>query len=131
MHTVCVLSPKVINLDNNIVSSTSNLRNHKKTGHGCEENDKIKYGKKSNELEIEVRKAEAAKARYWASIALKVNLKAGGTNHVLHDSASRPERDEITMFIGIHIHTPELDKTQTRGPSIAGVVANIDQQFAH
>lgn len=79
------------------------------------------------------RRAEAALARYHASIVLKYNLKTGGINHVLQNgSLSLPEVQNGILFIGIDMaHHTFKSKTTTTGPkTVVGIVANTDADCA-
>lgn len=65
--------------------------------------------------------------QYYANVALKFNLKSGGTNQLL------PKRlgflsDGETMVVGIDVTHP-APKSMEGTPSIAAVVASIDQHF--
>lgn len=84
----------------------------------------------SEEAKIEKAKAEAAEKRYYASLALKCNLKAGGINHILKDGVSGVSGGNNIMIVGIDLVHPSL-KRKIGGASIAGVVANSDAHFAH
>lgn len=85
--------------------------------------------KTANKDEDEHKFAEG-EARYYASLALKFNLKVGGTNHKLSDSVSLPPRNGSIMFIGISTACTKAESAN--GSSrIVGVVANIDDNFAH
>ena len=65
--------------------------------------------------------------QYYANVALKFNLKSGGTNQLL------PKRlgflnDGETMVVGIDVTHP-APKSMEGTPSIAAVVASIDEHF--
>ena len=63
-----------------------------------------------------------------ANIALKVNLKSGGTNHALsHGDLGFLEQGK-TMLVGIDVTHPSGGSMRGT-PSIAGVVASIDADF--
>lgn len=79
------------------------------------------------------RRAEAALARYHASIVLKYNLKIGGINHVLQEgSLSLPGAQNGILFIGIDTahHTLKSNPTTTTSKTVVGVVANADANCA-
>ena len=63
-----------------------------------------------------------------ANIALKMNLKSGGTNHVLSPGDLGFLEQGKTMLVGIDVTHPSGSMKGT--PSIAGVVASIDSQFS-
>ena len=71
--------------------------------------------------------------QYCANVALKVNLKLGGTNHALVDpSTPNAKRVAIisenkTMVVGIDVTHPGPGKAN---PSIAAMVASIDADLA-
>ena len=62
---------------------------------------------------------------YCANVALKINLKLEGTNHVLEKP--RPLYD-TTMVIGIDVTHPSPGRTKTTAPSVAAMVASVDNQ---
>ena len=69
-------------------------------------------------------------AQYFANVALKVNIKLGGVNHVLHDKDARWLKAMDTMVVGIDVTHP--GHNSPRGtPSIAAVVASVDTRFVH
>lgn len=63
----------------------------------------------------------------YANIALKVNLKSGGTNHILSPGDLGFLEQGKTMLVGIDVTHPSGSMKGT--PSIAGVVASIDAKF--
>lgn len=60
---------------------------------------------------------------YIANILLKMNLKMGGTNHELAPDSGMLEG---TIYLGIDVTHPTGTESRPEAPSIAGVVANID-----
>jgi eukaryotic translation initiation factor 2C len=67
--------------------------------------------------------------QYFSNVALKVNIKAGGVNHRLDTNSMKWLTTGRTMMVGIDVTHPS--PTSIPGtPSIAGVVASIDQDFA-
>ncbi|KEY70180.1 hypothetical protein S7711_03401 [Stachybotrys chartarum IBT 7711] len=69
--------------------------------------------------------AKAENIQYMANVALKVNLKMGGCNHVLDDSRLPLLRQNKTMIVGIDVTHPSPGSSSS-APSIAGMVANVD-----
>ena len=63
-----------------------------------------------------------------AGIALKMNLKSGGTNHLLSLGDLGFLEQGKTMLVGIDVTHPSGSMKGT--PSIAGVVASIDATFS-
>lgn len=63
----------------------------------------------------------------FANIALKVNLKSGGTNHILARGDLGFLEQGKTMLVGIDVTHPS--SSMKGAPSIAGVVASIDAKF--
>ncbi|KAL9608420.1 MAG: hypothetical protein Q9167_006751 [Letrouitia subvulpina] len=61
---------------------------------------------------------------YFANVALKVNLKLGGINHVVEDRLGIIKEDK-TMVIGIDVTHPS-PSSSSKAPSIASMVASID-----
>ena len=68
-------------------------------------------------------------ANYYANIALKFNLKTGGANHQLPDSKLGFLAQKTTMLVGIDVTHPSPG-SMVGTPSIAGVVASVDDKFA-
>ncbi|KAG7085595.1 hypothetical protein E1B28_003146 [Marasmius oreades] len=66
--------------------------------------------------------------QYLSNVALKVNTKLGGVNHRLDRDAMRWLQKKKTMMVGIDVtHRGPGSKDGT--PSIAAVVANVDEDF--
>ena len=71
--------------------------------------------------------------QYCANVALKFNLKLGGTNHVLSDPQNQAAEgvaiisEKTTMVIGIDVTHPGPGSAN---PSIAAMVASIDADLA-
>jgi eukaryotic translation initiation factor 2C len=63
---------------------------------------------------------------YFANVAMKINLKAGGVNHVLDGPKLGVINDGNTMVVGIDVTHPSPQSEDT-APSVAGVVASIDK----
>ncbi|KAG6327865.1 hypothetical protein ID866_11224 [Astraeus odoratus] len=67
---------------------------------------------------------------YYANVALKFNMKLGGVNHSLNDLASSKWLNAMpTMVVGIDVTHPGPGSAKGT-PSIAAVVASIDNQYA-
>lgn len=65
---------------------------------------------------------------YFANVALKVNLKVGGHNHMVEkDRLSFIEEDK-TMLVGIDVTHPSPGSSD-RAPSVAAMVASIDKNL--
>ncbi|GJE99955.1 Piwi-domain-containing protein [Phanerochaete sordida] len=67
--------------------------------------------------------------QYFANVALKVNIKLGGMNHVLDpEICMRWLKEKKTMLVGIDVTHPA--PTSLKGtPSIVAVVASVDDNF--
>jgi eukaryotic translation initiation factor 2C len=57
-----------------------------------------------------------------------VNTKLGGTNHLLDDNAMRWLREKTTLVLGADVTHPS-PASAPGTPSIAAVVASVDQNF--
>lgn len=68
--------------------------------------------------------ANSARA-YYANIALKVNLKLKGSNHVLDSKDLGIISDGKTMIIGIDVTHPDPGSS---APSVAAMVASVDEE---
>ncbi|RDB21860.1 Protein argonaute 1B [Hypsizygus marmoreus] len=66
--------------------------------------------------------------QYFSNVALKVNTKLGGMNHLLDDHAMRWLTKKKTMMVGIDVTHPGPGSREGT-PSIAAVVANVDDSF--
>lgn len=64
---------------------------------------------------------------YLANLALKINLKLGGVNHQLMRETTALMGK--TMFIGVDVTHPTGSEASSKAPSIACVVANVDQML--
>ena len=64
----------------------------------------------------------------YANVAMKVNQKLGGVNHVVEIKKMTP-LDTQTILFGIDVTHPSPGSSET-APSIAGVVASIDAMFS-
>jgi len=71
---------------------------------------------------------EQGQDQYFSNVALKVNTKLGGFNHLLDDKDMKWLKQKRTMIVGADVTHPgptSIDGT----PSIAAVVASIDMHF--
>jgi hypothetical protein len=67
--------------------------------------------------------------QYFSNVALKANTKLGGINHTLDDHALGWLKTTSTMVVGMNVtHPGPLSVPGT--PSVAAVVANVDDTFA-
>ncbi|KAJ2936747.1 hypothetical protein H1R20_g354, partial [Candolleomyces eurysporus] len=66
--------------------------------------------------------------QYLSNVALKVNTKLGGVNHLLDDNAMRWLKKKKTMMVGIDVTHPGPGSREG-SPSIAAVVASTDDNF--
>ncbi|KAF8065231.1 argonaute-like protein [Lyophyllum atratum] len=72
---------------------------------------------------------EKGQMQYYANVALKVNMKMGGINHSL-DAANMAWLSQMpTMLVGIDVTHPGPGSVKGT-PSVAAVVASVDQHFA-
>ncbi|KAF7305402.1 Argonaute-like protein [Mycena chlorophos] len=71
---------------------------------------------------------EQKQDQYLSNVALKVNTKLGGINHLLDPAATRWLTKEKTMMVGIDVTHPGPG-SQRGAPSIAAVVASVDDNF--
>ena len=67
--------------------------------------------------------------QYMANLALKFNLKLGGVNHTLPKERLSFLQQGKTMVVGMDVVHPSPGQINA-GPSIAAVVASIDQDLA-
>lgn len=66
--------------------------------------------------------------QYFSNVALKVNTKLGGMNHLLDEKSMKWLTEKRTMVVGCDVTHP--GPTSTPGtPSIAAVVASTDANF--
>ncbi|KAK7023495.1 hypothetical protein VNI00_016713 [Paramarasmius palmivorus] len=66
--------------------------------------------------------------QYLSNVALKINTKLGGVNHQLDQEAMNWLKAERTMLVGIDV-THCGPGSKEGAPSIAAVVANVDDTF--
>lgn len=72
---------------------------------------------------------EERATQYHANVALKINLKLGGTNHLLSDADIGIITNSKTMVIGLDVTHPSPGSGDA-APSIAAMVASVDSQLA-
>ncbi|KAF9467172.1 argonaute-like protein [Collybia nuda] len=72
---------------------------------------------------------EKGQMQYFANVALKVNMKMGGVNHQLAAQNMAWLQKSPTMLVGIDVTHPGPGSAKGT-PSIAAVVASIDQMYA-
>ncbi|PGH02672.1 hypothetical protein GX51_04555 [Blastomyces parvus] len=65
---------------------------------------------------------------YFANVALKFNLKLGGTNHTLDPPKLGFISEGKTMVVGIDVTHPSPGSS-SNAPSVAAIVASIDQDL--
>lgn len=66
--------------------------------------------------------------QYYANVAMKFNLKAGGINSTLDDSKLGIIAHGKTMVVGIDVTHPQPGSVKG-APSVAGIVASIDKHL--
>ena len=66
---------------------------------------------------------------YMGNLALKFNIKGGGVSHLIGDTLKAP-LDIHTMLVGIDVTHPSPGSKEG-APSVACVVASVDQFLAH
>ena len=67
--------------------------------------------------------------QYFSNVVLKVNAKLGGINHLLDQNSMNWLRAKKTMIMGIDVTHPS-PRSLPGTPSIAAVVASVDENFA-
>ena len=88
----------------------------------------VKFGVRTQCLLLDKALKEKGQDQYLSNVALKVNTKLGGTNHRLGGDALSWLTREPTMLVGIDVTHPGPSSVPG-SPSIAGVVASVDQDF--
>jgi hypothetical protein len=71
---------------------------------------------------------EKGREQYLANVALKLNTKLGGINHLLGKDAMTWLKGKSTILVGIDVTHPS-PKSVKGTPSIVGVVASVDSDF--
>ena len=82
---------------------------------------------------MQPRKATEQKGQgmYFGNVALKLNMKLGGVNHVLDVASTRWLREQMlkdTMLVGIDV-THGSTGSKAGSPSLAAIVASVDSNF--
>jgi len=67
--------------------------------------------------------------QYFSNVALKANTKLGGVNHTVDDRALGWLKTTPTMVVGMDVTHPSPSSISGT-PSVAAVVANVDDTFA-
>ncbi|KAH9038041.1 Piwi-domain-containing protein [Lactarius deliciosus] len=88
----------------------------------------VDFGVHSQCLWLKKALDERGREQYLANVALKLNTKLGGINHLLGQEAMGWLREKPTMLVGIDVTHPS-PKSASGTPSIVGVVASIDNDF--
>jgi eukaryotic translation initiation factor 2C len=74
-------------------------------------------------------KKEKGQMQYYANVALKVNAKMGGVNHVVDETnMGWLKKMGLTMIMGADVTHPGPGSVKGT-PSIAAVVASVDEKF--
>lgn len=68
--------------------------------------------------------------QYFSNVALKVNVKLGGVNHLLAPENMRWLTEKKTMLVGMDVTHPSPGSMKGT-PSICAVVASMDDRFVH
>jgi len=107
IHTVCVTNQKFFQVGGNLITS----KGHKgpSTSYNGTEN--------------------SSATQYYANIAMKVNLKLGGTNHRLGEAEMSLLNPSRTMVIGIDVTHPSPGSLEN-APSIAAMAANKNDELS-
>ena len=66
--------------------------------------------------------------QYFANVALKLNLKIGGTNQLLEVEENSIISQDKTMIVGIDVTHPSPGSA-VNAPSVAGMVASVDRDL--
>lgn len=99
--------------------------------------DKVLYNyvKRIADVEVGIRNVCLNQAQfqkfedqYVDNVWLKVNLKLGGTNHVLRNPPDLLKKDRRVMIVGLDVTHPSPGSSDS-APSIAGMVANYDSDL--
>ncbi|KAI0078016.1 Piwi-domain-containing protein [Panus rudis PR-1116 ss-1] len=71
---------------------------------------------------------ERGQDQYFSNVALKVNIKLGGINHMLDQESMKWLTTKKAMVMGVDVTHPGV-RSLPGTPSVAAVVASVDQQF--
>lgn len=71
---------------------------------------------------------EQRQEQYFANVALKFNLKAGGTNQIVDPLKLGLISEGKTMVVGIDVTHPSPG-SKSGAPSVAGIVASVDKEL--
>ncbi|KAI0247504.1 Piwi-domain-containing protein [Lactifluus subvellereus] len=88
----------------------------------------VKFGVHSQCLWLQKALNPQGREQYLANVALKLNTKLGGINHLLEKEAMSWLTDKSTIMVGIDVTHPGA-KSAEGTPSIVGVVASVDNDF--
>ncbi|KAI6123475.1 Piwi-domain-containing protein [Pisolithus croceorrhizus] len=75
-----------------------------------------------------VLKDERKQDQYFSNVALKLNVKLGGINHILDAASTKWLTQKKTMVVGMDVTHPSPGSLAGT-PSIAAVVASVDDKF--
>ena len=78
---------------------------------------------------VHTEKIRKGQLQYYANVALKFNAKRGGINHGLDANSMQWLRQQPTMLVGMDVTHPGPGSAKGT-PSIAAVVASVDDNFA-
>ena len=88
----------------------------------------VDFGVHSQCLWLKKALDETRQEQYLANVALKLNTKLGGINHLLGKEATSWLRGKSTILVGIDVTHPSPMSAKGT-PSIVGVVASVDSHF--
>ncbi|KAF8269712.1 Piwi domain-containing protein [Lactarius quietus] len=88
----------------------------------------VEFGVHSQCLYLGKALEENRQEQYFANVALKLNTKLGGINHLLAKEATAWLRGKSTILIGVDVTHPS-PKSLKGTPSIVGVVGSVDSDF--
>ncbi|KIO06004.1 hypothetical protein M404DRAFT_999229 [Pisolithus tinctorius Marx 270] len=79
-------------------------------------------------LTEKVLKDQRKQDQYFSNVALKLNIKLGGTNHLLDPASTKWLTQKKTMVLGMDVTHPSPGSLEGT-PSIAAVVGSVDDRF--
>jgi eukaryotic translation initiation factor 2C len=88
----------------------------------------VDFGVHSQCLSLKKALDDGGREQYLANVALKLNTKLGGINHLLGKEAMSWLQGKSTILVGIDVTHPS-PKSVRGTPSIVGVVASVDSDF--